>query len=286
MAPHFPEDCKVVSLVKGFHLDETNASFLRISTLISKSLKIPIEGVCSLSGPNVYQEIASNYAETNRMRRPCNAVVSSFNPSTAREFQEMYFAEGILRTYYSDDIVASEVCGALKNVYAIAAGASDGHHAGNGMGINFKASLLTRSAYELSYFVRALGGRPENVYGLAGIGDMIATCTRGRNWEAGRRIITGKPASQVEEEMRPNVLEGLQTLRVVNSWLRLLRRSNPALCLELPIFEATYRFVYEGLDFEEGVEQVINRPMKKEMRMDPYVAAESEKREAGKGKNG
>lgn len=274
MASFFPSGCKVVSLVKGFSLSEDNARFLRMSTLISRSLNIPLANVCCLSGPNIYHEIALNYSDSKRTHRPCNALISSISSSTAKEFQELYFADGILRTYFSDDMVASEVCGALKNVYAIASGAADGHHSGAGMGINFKASLLTRSAYELSYFVRALGGKPESVYGLAGIGDMIATCTRGRNWEAGNKLVSGVPVVQVEQMMRPNVLEGLQTLRVVHQWLNALRSANPALCIELPILEATYKFVYEQLDFEAAVEQVISRPMKKEMRMDPYIATD------------
>jgi glycerol-3-phosphate dehydrogenase (NAD(P)+) len=143
------------------------------------------------------------------------------------------------------------------------------------MGINFKASLLTRANYEMSFFARSLGANPDNVYGLAGMGDLIATCTRGRNWEAGRQIISGKSAAEVQQVMLPNVLEGLQTLQVLYRQITSVRNTNPNLCLELPILEATYQFVYNGLPYEKGVDQVINRPMKKEIRTDPYLSIDN-----------
>ena len=275
MARYYPSACLMLSLVKGFFFDEQNAQFFRISSLISRLLQIPPKQICSLGGPNIYQEIALNYAEDKPIHRPCNCAISSINSATAQEFQRLYFAEGILRTYYSDDIIASEVSGALKNVYAIAAGASDGYHSGTGMGINFKASLLTRANYEMSFFARALGGKPDNTYGLAGMGDLIATCTRGRNWEAGKQIVSGKSPAEVQKSMLPNVLEGLQTLRVLYRFMTIIRKANPNLSLELPILEATYQFAYGGLPYEEGVNQVINRPMKKEIRTDPYLSIAS-----------
>jgi glycerol-3-phosphate dehydrogenase (NAD(P)+) len=111
MTPHFPTACLIISLVKGFFFDDQNAQFYRISSLISRLLRIQPEHICSLGGPNIYQEIALNYTEDNPIHRPCNTVISSINSATAQEFQRLYFAKGILRTYYSDDIIASEVCG-------------------------------------------------------------------------------------------------------------------------------------------------------------------------------
>jgi glycerol-3-phosphate dehydrogenase (NAD(P)+) len=275
MAPHFPSKCLIISLVKGFFFDDQNAKFFRISSLISQLLNIPPENVCSLGGPNIYQEIALNYSKDNPIHRPCNTVISSINSATAQEFQHLYFTKNILRTYYSDDIIASEVCGALKNVYALAAGTSDGYYSGKGMGINFKASLLTRANYEMSFFARSLGARPDNVYGLAGMGDLIATCTKGRNWEAGRQIISGKSAEEVQKAMLPNVLEGLQTLQVLHRLITSVRNANPNLCLELPILEAAHHFIYDGVSYEKCVYHVINRPMKKEIRTDPYLSIDN-----------
>lgn len=270
IAPHFEKTCKIISLVKGFHFDRNGTSFYRISELIQTKLGLPPVNVATLGGPTIYTEILANFAGPQPVYRPTNAVVSSISHDTAREFQERYFSPHVLRTYVSLDVIAAEVCGALKNVYAIAAGAAD-NYMDVGKGVNFKASLITRAAYEMGYFARALGASQESVYGLAGVGDLIATCSAGRNWRAGGALIAGADVDAVERTMLPNVLEGFQTLRVMKAFLGLMRKRNPELQLELPILEAIYEFVFEGLKFDKGVDRIIDRPMKMERRSDPYL---------------
>jgi glycerol-3-phosphate dehydrogenase (NAD(P)+) len=272
--PYFPPERRVLSLVKGFHLEEKHLRFSRISTLISHTLGVQPNHVASLGGPNVYTEIASNFHPNQPLYRPCNTVISSTSSDTALEFQRMFFSEGILRTYMSTDIVTSEISGALKNVYAIAAGAADEYAEGKGRGVNFKASLITRAAFEIGYFARALGGNADHVYGISGIGDLISTCSSGRNWKAGRLLERKLPIEQVEQEMLPNQLEGVQTVRVVNTFLKRLREINPNVRLEMPILEGIYRYVYEKLDFDQGAREIINRPMKMERRNDPFIDTE------------
>ena len=270
MAPHCDRACRVISLVKGFYLDHDAANFYRISELIQAKLNVSPQHVATLGGPNIYTEILDNFAGPHSIYRPTNAVISSSSLDTAREFQEFYFSRHVLRTYVSQDVIAAEVCGALKNVYAIAAGAADKYRR-VGKGVNFKASLITRAAFEIGYFVRALGASQDGVYGLAGVGDLIATCSAGRNWSAGGALIEGAAPETVEQEALPNALEGFQTLRAMKKFLELMRERNPELQLELPILEGIYEFVFNGLDFDEGAKRIIDRPMKMERRSDPYV---------------
>lgn len=264
------KNIKIISLVKGFFIDDEN-NFKRISTLIKETLEIDYENICTLSGPNVYTELASNYDIKNPIHRACNTVISSTSSTTAQDFQELYFAKNILRTYYSNDIIASEICGALKNIIALVGGIGDGSHNELGYGINTKASLMTRAIYEFGYFVRAFGGNPMNVNGLAGIGDLIATCQSGRSTKAGLLFAKGYSVEKIKQEMSPYEIEAFQTLKVVNQYLQNLRKNNPSVCLRLPLIEGSYEVVFNNVGYDDMMNQIINRPRKKELRDDPYI---------------
>lgn len=268
------QECKVISLVKGFFIDN-QYNFMRISSLISNTLEIPYENICSLSGPNLYSEIACNYSIGSRIHRSCNVVFSSTSNKTAQEFQRLYYTKDIIRTYYSDDIISSEICGALKNVIAIMSGIGDGYKEGLGMGNNFKASLITRALFEFSYFTRALGGNPISVYGLAGLGDLIATSLNGRSYKAGLKIASGLSVDEVKAAMAPTEIEGFQTLTVIDKFLKSLRINNPNLHFHLPLIEIAYKLVFEKYDLDDAVNDIINRPLKKEIREDPYIKLSS-----------
>lgn len=264
------KETKIISLVKGFFIDEDN-NFMRISTLIKEILEIDNANICTLSGPNVYTELASNYDIKNPIHRACNTVISSTSSTTAQEFQELYFAKDILRTYYSNDIIASEICGALKNIIALVGGIGDGSHNNLGYGINYKASLMTRAIYEFGYFVRAFGGNPMNVNGLAGIGDLIATCQSGRSTKAGLLFAKGYSVDKIKQELYPNEIEAFQTLTVVNQYIQNLRRNNPNVCLSVPLIEGSYEVVFNNISYDDMMNKIINRPRKKELRDDPYL---------------
>lgn len=265
---------KVVSLVKGFHFDAETCRLRAISFLIRDMLHIPAEHICSLGGPNIYKEIASNYSICNPVHRVCNTTISSTDESTAAEFQQFYFTPGVLRAYRSNDILGAQICGALKNVIALMVGTGDGYKNHQGMGKNFSASLMTRASYEISYFIRAFGGHPETAFGIAGLGDMIATSLAGRSYEAGIKFAEGLSIQEVQSAMAPYEIEAFHTLQNVVRFLKGVRSKNPNIALELPIIEAIYDIVYEGIDIDQAVNRVINRPLKREMRTDPYFHLE------------
>lgn len=262
--------CKIISLVKGFYFQEDK--FFRISSLISNVLGLPEDNISCLSGPNTYTEIAKNLDAENPQFKPCTIVISSVSTDTAKEFQKFYYLENCIRVYVSEDVVSSEVCGALKNIVALACGMADGYKGSEeGLGINFKASMITRAMYEIGYFSRGIGGAFEKVFGISGIGDVIATSFAGRSYKAGLELAKGLSVDEVREKFPDYEIEAFQTLYLVNKYLAYLREKNEDLILRLPILEGIYSIVYDRVDVRNAVEIIINRPLKSEFRMDPYI---------------
>jgi len=179
-----------------------------------------------LSGPNHAEEIAQG--------QPAAAVVSG-DPALAARVQQVVSGPAF-RVYVNDDLVGVELCGAAKNVIALAAGMSDGL----GFGDNAKAALITRGLAEMTRLGRAAGATDATFRGLAGMGDLIATCTsrHSRNRRAGEMIARGMPADAVEQEIG-QVVEGLATARA------LLTRADAA-GVELPISEQVAAAAFEG----------------------------------------
>ena len=179
-----------------------------------------------LSGPNHAEEIA--------LGQPAAAVVSG-HPELAARVQAAVSGPAF-RVYVNDDLVGVELCGAAKNVIALAAGMSDGL----GFGDNAKAALITRGLAEMSRLGASAGARDSTFRGLAGMGDLIATCTsrHSRNRRAGEMIARGMPAGEVEQEIG-QVVEGLATVR------SLLTRAEAA-GVELPISEQVAAAAFDG----------------------------------------
>lgn len=179
-----------------------------------------------LSGPNHAEEIA--------LGQPAAAVVSG-DPSLAARVQSLVGGPAF-RVYVNDDLVGVELCGAAKNVIALAAGMSDGL----GFGDNAKAALITRGLAEMSRLGAAAGAQDATFRGLAGMGDLIATCTsrHSRNRRAGEMIARGARAEDVEQEIG-QVVEGLATVRA------LLTRAAGA-GVELPISEQVAAAAFDG----------------------------------------
>lgn len=179
-----------------------------------------------LSGPNHAEEIA--------LGQPAAAVVSG-HPELAARVQAAVSGPAF-RVYVNDDLVGVELCGAAKNVIALAAGMSDGL----GFGDNAKAALITRGLAEMSRLGASAGARNSTFRGLAGMGDLIATCTsrHSRNRRAGEMIARGMPAGEVEQEIG-QVVEGLATVR------SLLTRAEAA-GVELPISEQVAAAAFDG----------------------------------------
>ena len=161
-----------------------------------------------------------------------------------------------LRVYTNTDLIGVEVAGSVKNVLAIAAGISDGA----GYGDNAKAALLTRGLAEIRRLGEAMGARPATFAGLAGVGDVIVTCTsrHSRNRTLGQKIGRGQSLAEIEAGM-DMVAEGVRTTRSVR---RLARRHD----VDVPITEAVHAVLFEGADPAGRVEALMTREAKREMR--------------------
>jgi len=215
-----PGAAPVLSLTKG--LDPASGD--RLSTLVER------RSVAVLSGPNFAEEIADGL--------PAAAVIASENEALTLELQQAINSLAF-RVYANDDPVGVELCAAAKNVMALAAGGVDGL----GLGDNAKAALIARGLAEMARLGEACGARAETFSGLAGMGDLIATCwsRHGRNRRAGELIATGSTPEEAAGEL--GTVEGLTTAPV-------LRDLSHRLGIELPITEGVC-MVLDGKDLNE-----------------------------------
>lgn len=241
MAPLVPPDALVVSLMKGVEL----ATDRRTSQLLAEALALPDERVAVLSGPNLAKEIAA--------RQPTATVIASASPeaaaAVAKAVQSAYF-----RPYISSDVVGVELCGAVKNVIALAVGISQGR----GYGYNTMATLVTRGLAEIRRLGVRLGADSETFSGLAGAGDLMATCASplSRNHSLG--VLLGQGVGLDEAVARTEgTAEGVKTSRAVVELAA-------SLDVEMPITEAVARVLFEGLSMDDLAPMLLGRPMKDE----------------------
>ena len=226
---------KIVNVSKGIEV----GTLLRISELIEAVLG-PVR-YADLSGPS--------HAEEVFRRVPTAVTVGSIDSELASEVQSV-FMNHVFRVYTSDDVIGVELGGALKNVYAIAAGICDGM----ALGDNSKAALMTRAIAEMGRLGVALGGRAETFSGLSGIGDMIVTCCSGhsRNRHVGEELGRGKALEQIIEDMGMVVAEGVKTSE---SAYELAEKIGA----ETPIIREVYASLYEDKDPRAGVRDLMTR---------------------------
>ncbi len=191
-----PPDVPIVSLMKGVE----RGTGLRMSEVIETELGVARERIAAVSGPNLALEIAR--------REPTAAVVASIDHSTAVAVAQAA-TNDYFRTFVNTDVIGTEFGGVLKNLIAVAVGIADGV----GYGENTKASIITRGLVELTDFAVAFGARPETMIGLAGLGDLIATCESplSRNNAAGRLLGQGYGFEQVIAQMNQTA-EGLASV--------------------------------------------------------------------------
>jgi glycerol-3-phosphate dehydrogenase (NAD(P)+) len=176
-------------------------SLRRLSEVIAEELGVDAARVAALSGPTFAEEAGRGV--------PTAAVIASGDPAVADTFQALLHGP-TFRAYTSNDVIGVELCGALKNVIALATGAADGL----GYGDNTRAMLITRSLAELGRLTEAAGGDWRTVAGLAGLGDVVATCTsrRSRNRWAGEQIGLGRALADIVAST-PQVIEGIPATR-------------------------------------------------------------------------
>ena len=224
-----------VSATKGLWFGERGLR--RPSEVIAEATGNP--RVAALSGPNHAEEVGRLL--------PAAAVAAAADPALAQGVQEA-FTSPAFRVYTRVDLLGVELAGALKNVVALAAGMVDGL----ALGDNAKAALLTRGLAEIVRFGTAQGASKETFYGLAGLGDLVATATsrHSRNRWAGERIVRGEPLGD-------RTVEGLATVRAVYAW-------SAQTGVDLPIVRAVYRIAFEGADPAHVLTELMGREPKEE----------------------
>jgi glycerol-3-phosphate dehydrogenase (NAD(P)+) len=204
-----------------------------------------VANLAVLSGPSFATEVAQGM--------PTNVTVAAREPTVARQVQETLATRGF-RIYTSDDVTGVELGGALKNVIAIAIGAADGL----GFGNNTRAGIITRGLSEITRLAVSMGARPETLLGLAGVGDLILTCTSdlSRNRHVGKLLAQGHSLTEIQRQMRM-IAEGVPT---AESAYHLALRQR----VELPITEQVYRVLYEEQSVPAAMAALQDRALKEE----------------------
>ena len=238
--PFLPDGAILVSVTKGIE----RGTHLRMSEIVREETggKYP---VAVLSGPSHAEEVAR--------RLPTGCVAAAQEQGIAETVQHV-FMNDVFRVYTHDDMVGVELSGALKNVIALCCGIGDGC----GCGDNARALLMTRALTEMSRLAEKLGGRRDTLAGLAGIGDLIVTCTsmHSRNHRAGILIGQGKSAEEAMREVGA-VVEGYYAAQSAEELSR-------ELCVEMPICDAVYGILLRGTPVQEAVHGLMNRLPRKE----------------------
>jgi glycerol-3-phosphate dehydrogenase (NAD(P)+) len=240
--PHLAQGADLLSVVKGLELD----TLARMSEVIAQAAEVPVERVAALSGPNLAAEIARNL--------PASSVVAATDLALAGRIVDRLVRRRF-RLYVNEDILGVELCGALKNVIAIAAGAVDAL----GFGDNGKAGLLTRGLAEMTRLGIAAGANPLTFAGLAGMGDLIATCgsTLSRNHRLGVELANGRSWAELETNL-PGTAEGAYTVRAA---LALAARYH----VEMPIALEVERALFEGKSVKRCLADLLAREPKDEL---------------------
>jgi len=241
LLPPIPPDVPILSATKGFDPERHR----RVSEVIAE--QFPEARVAVLSGPTFAREVA--------LGRPTAAVIASRDDTLAAALQRRLGTREF-RLYANRDVIGVEMGGALKNVMAIATGIADGL----GLGENARAALITRGLAEMTRLAVALGAVSATLAGLAGLGDLVLTCTGSlsRNRQLGMALAKGGTAASVERETRM-IAEGART---VVSALALARRHT----VSLPICHEVGAVLFEGKPPADALASLLERPVKREDR--------------------
>lgn len=237
-APLLRQDAILVSVTKGIEA----GSGLRMTQILEQATGHP---AAALSGPSHAEEVGRGI--------PTGCVAASGEIAVAERIQDTFMSDSF-RVYASSDVVGVELSAALKNVIALCAGVSDGL----GLGDNTKALLVTRGLTELARLGIALGGHQETFTGLAGVGDMIVTCTsmHSRNRRAGILIGQGVPVQEAMQQVGA-VVEGYYA---AESAFQLAEKAG----VEMPIAREAYEVLYKGKSPEEAIHSLMSRKKKHE----------------------
>ena len=238
VAPYIDDDAVVVSVTKGLE----QGTHMRMSEVVAQETG---KNVVVLTGPSHAEEVSIDV--------PTGLLAASTDQALAEYVQDAFMSD-VLRVYTSSDPVGAELGAALKNVIALCAGITDGL----GFGDNTKAMLMTRGLTETARLGVALGAQKETFTGLAGVGDLIVTCTsmHSRNRRAGILIGQGKDAQTAMKEVGA-VVEGYYAAKSAYEL-------GKAQGIDMPITEAAYKVLYEGADVKDAVQSLLTRQKKSE----------------------
>jgi glycerol-3-phosphate dehydrogenase (NAD(P)+) len=248
MKPHLKPEMLFVSATKGIE----NDSLLRMTDVIVEV--VGADGgfkprLGALSGPSFAKEVAKG--------DPTAIAFASTDGDLAKTIQNE-FSDATFRVYRNEDMAGVELGGALKNCVAIAAGIVDGL----GLGYNTAAALITRGLAEMTRLTVACGGRAETMAGLAGLGDLVLTCTGGlsRNRTVGVELGRGKQLNDIIAGMHGMVAEGVLT---TNAAVGLARKHK----VEMPITEQMYAILHDGKSPKEAIRELMTRPTTAEVKL-------------------
>lgn len=233
----------VVSASKGIE----NKTHMTMTQILAEKIDfLPKDNFAVLSGPSFAKEVAN---------RIPTVVAAASTHRDISEYVQKIFSCPTFRVYINDDPIGTQIGGAMKNVLAIAAGICDGMK----MGLNPRAALITRGLTEMNRLGTKLGADPLTLSGLAGVGDLLLTCTGAlsRNYTVGKQIGEGKKLDKIISEMRM-VAEGVKTTRSVYNLSRKIG-------VDLPICNEVYAVLFEDLSVGETVQRLMNRSLKHEL---------------------
>ena len=225
----------IVSVTKGIEHDTCQRMSQVVEDELGKKTKIAV-----LSGPNHAEEVST--------RMPTASVVASKDKATGKIVAEA-FATPYFKLYQLKDIAGVEICGALKNISAIATGVCDGL----GFGDNARASIITLGLMEMNNFGRHFGAKRGTVYGLAGVGDLIATCTsrHSRNRFVGEQLAKNKSMHEIKKEMHGMVAEGIPTTKAVYDYIK---DHN----VEMPLTSQAYEVLFENKNIKLAIRDLLS----------------------------
>lgn len=238
----FAPGAGVISLAKGIE----TGTLLRISEVVAEVAGFPVSQIAALSGPNLAREVAEG--------QPAATVIACTDADRAARLQDA-FSTPYFRPYTNTDVVGCEIGGATKNVIALVCGIARGM----GLGDNTMATLVTRGLAESTRLGVALGAQQMTFAGLAGLGDLVATCTSplSRNRTFGERLGRGETLAQAQEATNGQVAEGVKSCTSIRE---LSRRVG----VEMPLTEAIHEICHEGGDAVEVAVRLMRRSTKPE----------------------
>ena len=224
----------ILSATKGLE----HSTFKRMSEVIFDELKS--KKIAVLSGPNHSEEVST--------KKPTASVIACSDPSVGKMLCDVFNSQNF-KAYHVSDVVGVELCGAMKNIIAIAIGTCDGAKLGD----NAKGSIITLGLMEMNELGKHFGSKKETVYGLAGVGDLVTTCISvfSRNRFVGESLAKGKSLDQIKKEMHGMVAEGVSTTKVVYDYA--IKHK-----INLPLTSEMYKIIYEKKKISDAIQDLLN----------------------------